>query len=128
MMKSVSRSILRSCHRTEERDGYAQPVAAHPKGTQLPACAFTCLRLRSARNMSQALDVMLDVVTEMTGAFGEPPRVSEVVEVVGMAIPVGDDRLALLVIPSSLVVRRAGKAASGRSSRVGRLDDATFVL
>jgi hypothetical protein len=45
-----------------------------------------------------------------------------------MAIPVGDDRLALLVIPSSLVVRRAVKAASGRSSRVGRLDDATFVL
>ena len=78
--------------------------------------------------MSQPLDVMLDVVMEMTGALGEPPSVSEVVEVVGLAIPVGDDRLALSVVPSSLVVRPAVLGARGRPSRVGQLDDAAFVL
>jgi hypothetical protein len=78
--------------------------------------------------MSQALDVMLDVVTEMTSALGEPPSVSDVVEVIGLAIPVGDDRLALSVVASSLVVRLAGEGSRRRSSRVGQLDDAAFVL
>jgi hypothetical protein len=78
--------------------------------------------------MSQTSDVMLDVITEMTGGFGEPPSVAEVAEVVGLAIPVGDDRFALSVVPSAVVVRPAGEGARGRSSRVGQLDDAAFVL
>jgi hypothetical protein len=69
----------------------------------------------------------LDVIAEITAALGEPPSVSDVVEVIGLAIPVGDDRLALSVSPSWLVIRPVNKRATGESSRVGQLDDAAFV-
>ncbi|MFI6079311.1 hypothetical protein ACIA5C_48205 [Actinoplanes sp. NPDC051343] len=72
--------------------------------------------------------MMLDVITKMTGAFGEPPSVADVAEVIGLALPVGDDRLALSIVPSAVVVRSAGEGARARLSRVGQLDDAAFVL
>jgi hypothetical protein len=80
------------------------------------------------RNVSQVPELMLDLIAEITEGFGGPPSVSEVVEVISQAMPVSDERLALSVMPSSLIVRSSSNRPKKKISRVAQLNDSAFVL
>jgi hypothetical protein len=77
--------------------------------------------------MSRVLDAMVGVIGAITDEFAGPPSVSELMEVIGRALPRSDNRLDF--IPSGIVtVPPNGEPKQPATSRVAELNDNAFVL
>ena len=77
--------------------------------------------------MSRVLDAMVEVIDEIADEFAGPPSTSELMEVIGLALPRSDSRLDF--IPSGIVTSSPnGEATQPASSRVAELNDNAFVL
>ncbi|MEV6931978.1 hypothetical protein AB0M46_46855 [Dactylosporangium sp. NPDC051485] len=79
--------------------------------------------------LDEVRDALVELVSEIRDEFGSAPSVAEVLEVIALAMPYGDERLEPVTFPMRLWAQGSKVARQDRgASRVSDLNDASFVI